>query len=240
MITDTRCVSYFNRKGFEMNKKTFVMVCGMFLAGTAVFAQDANTADLQKTASAPEVQKEFDQPDGAVIFMKPDGSFQILARGSGTYDFDDVDDVNDARKEGTLKAKAALAKFMKEKLSTEEAFASASKKVKSITSDGQTQTANVTKESIKTNAQIIRNSADAILKGVITLKEQKIPRKGSSGEIQVTVGVSSKTLAAVGKLVNALDATPEQGQGGGNNAGASSAVDGSGNRAETREAVTDF
>lgn len=224
-----------------MKKTTLFMACGILLAGTALVAQDANTADLQKTASAPEIQKQFDQPDGAAIFVKPDGSFQILARGSGTYDFDDVDDVNDARKEGTLKAKAALAKFMKEKLSTEEAFASASKKVKSISNDGQTQTANVTKESIKTNAQLIRNSADAILKGVITLKEQKIPRKGSSGEIQVTVGVSSKTLKAVGKLVNALDATPEQGQTGNTSGGgASTLVNGANNKAETREAVTDF
>ena len=203
---------------------------------TVAFAQKA---DLQKTAAAPEIQKQFAQPDGAAIFIKPDGSFQILARGTGTYDFDDIDDVNDARQEGAMKAKAALAKFMKEKLSTEEAFSSASKKVKSITSDGQTQTANVTKESVKTNSQIIKNNADALLKGVITLKEQKIPRKGSSGEIQVTVGVSSKTLKAVSKLVRALDATPEQSQSRGTTGGAS-AVNGSGNNAEIREAVSDF
>ena len=96
---------------------------------TVAFAQKA---DLQKTAAAPEIQKQFAQPDGAAIFIKPDGSFQILARGTGTYDFDDIDDVNDARQEGAMKAKAALAKFMKEKLSTEEAFSSASKKVKSM------------------------------------------------------------------------------------------------------------
>ena len=215
------------------------MICAFALAG-GVFAQDAVKADLQKTAAAPEIQKQFDQPDGAAIFLKPDGSFQILARGTGTYDFDDVDDVNDARQEGTAKAKAALAKFMKEKLSTEESFASESKKVKSITSDGQTETANVTKESVKTNAQVIKNSADAILKGVITLKEQRIPRKGSSGEIQITVGVSSKTLKAVGKLVRAIDATPEQGQTGAAAAAGSSAVTSNGNNAETREAVTDF
>jgi len=220
-----------------MKKNAFVMICGALLAGTAIFAQDANTADLQRTAAAPEAQREFDQPDGAVVFLKPDGSFQVLARGTGTYDFDDVDDINDARKEATLKAKAALAKFMKEKLATEEGFSEASKKVKSITSDGKTQTANVTKESVKNSSQVIRNSADALLKGVITLKEQKIPRRGSSGEIQVTVGVSSKTLKAVGKLVNGIDATPEQGQGG-NAGGAAGSV--GGNRAETREAVTDF
>ncbi len=223
-----------------MKKAAFIMFCGTLLAGTALFAQDANTADLQKTAASPEVQKQFDQPDGAAVFMKPDGSFQILARGTGTYDFDDVDDVNDARKEGTLKAKAALAKFMKEKLATEEGFAEASKKVKSITSDGKTQTASVSKESVKTSAQVIANSADALLKGVITLKEQKIPRKGSSSEIQVTVGVSSKTLKAVGKLVKALDATPEQGKSGAAAGSSSAASSSSNNKAETRQAETDF
>jgi len=231
-----------------MKTTTLLVACGILSAGVvcSVFADESKTpasssADLNQTASAPEVKTQLDQPDGAAIFIKPDGSFQILAKGTGTYDFDDVDDVNDARKEGILKAKAALAKFMKESLSTEDAFAEASKKVKSITTDGKTQTANVSKESIKTNATLIRNSADALLKGVITLKEQKVPSKGSSGQIQVTVGVSSKTLKAVGKLVNALDATPEQGQAGAS--GASSAtqtVDGNNNKAETREAVSDF
>ena len=197
-----------------MKKTAFIMACGILLAGTILVAQDANTADLQKTAAAPEVQKQFDQPDGAAIFLKPDGSFQILSRGTGTYDFDDVDDINDARKEATLKAKAALAKFMKEKLSTEEGFAEQSKKVKSITSDVDPQTASV-------------------------LKEQKIPRKGSSGEIQITVGVSSKTLKAVGKLVNAIDATPEQGQQRGA-VGTGSAANDSTNKAETRVSDSDF
>ena len=222
-----------------MKKRAFSMACGILLAGTVRGGQDANTADLQKTAAAPEVQKQFDQPDGAAIFLKPDGSFQILSRGTGTYDFDDVDDINDARKEATLKAKAALAKFMKEKLSTEEGFAEQSKKVKSITSDGETQTASVSKESIKVSSTMIKNSADALLKGVITLKEQKIPRKGSSGEIQITVGVSSKTLKAVGKLVNAIDATPEQGQQRGA-VGTGSAANDSTNKAETRVSDSDF
>lgn len=214
-----------------MNKTVFTMAC--FFAGAALFAADANTADLQKTAASPEVQQQFDQPDGAAIFSKPDGSFQILARGTGTYDFDDVDDVNDARREATLKAKAALAKFMNEKLSTEESFESAVKKVKSVTSDGQTQTANVTKESVKNSTQVIRNSASELLKGVIVLREQKIPRKGSSGEIQVTVGVSSKTIAVAGKAKAAINAPYGQQE-------QPTAAAPGGNRPETREAVTDF
>lgn len=211
------------------------MLCALGLVGS-VFAQTAE-AELKKTAAAPEIKKELRQPDGAAIFLKDDGSFQIFGRGTGTYDFDDADDLQDAIKEGEMKAKAALAKFMKEKLSTEEAFASASKKVKSITSsDGQTQASNVTKETIKSNSQIIRNSASAILKGVIVLSSEKIPRKGSSGEVLVTVGISSKTLKAVGRLVNALEATPEQGRPG----VVKSTATGNSNKAEIRKAVTDF
>ena len=221
-----------------MNAKNLVIATALILTGS-LFAQNSQKAELQRTANSPEIQKELRQPDGAAIFLKEDGSFQIFARGTGTYDFDDVDEENDARQEGTLKAKAAIAKFMKEKLSTEEGFSNATKKVKSITSDGQTQTSNVTKESVKVNSQVIKNSAEALLKGVITLREQKIPRKGSSGEIQVTVGISSKTLKAVGKLVKALDATPEQGKSG-SAAGNGSAANFSNNRAEVRTAITDF
>lgn len=160
-----------------------------------VYAEDAAipNADLTKTVTDPAVVAELDQPDGVAIKMKDDGSFQIFARGTGTYDFNDVDEINDARKEAVFKAKAALAKFMNEKLSTEEGFAEASKKTKSITNDGQNQSVNVSKESVKTSATLIKNSAYAHLKEVITLKTVKIAR-GEGGEVQATVGVSSKSL----------------------------------------------
>ena len=180
-----------------------------------VFAEnDAVKAELTKEVDNASIQAEFDQPDGAAISLKEDGSFAIFGRGTGTYDFDDVDDINDAKKEAVLKAKAAIAKFMKEKLSTEEGLAEASKKVKTSSSNGETSTVNVSKESIKVTSTMIKNEADALLKGVITLKMQKIARKGSTGEIQATVGISSKTLKAVGKVVEGIASTPEQGQGG--------------------------
>ena len=192
------------------------MACGLLLAGCVLMAQDV--AELKKSGGGNDVQEQL-KASGVAIKLLPNGGFQIFARGNGTYDFDDVDDVEDARKEGELKAKAALAKFMKEKLSTEEGFSEQVKKVKSLNSNGDTQTANVSKETIKMTSTVIRNSADALLKGVVTIDEKKVPRKGSSGIFQVTVGISSKTLKAVGKLVNALDATPEQGQGRGAGSG---------------------
>lgn len=190
-----------------MNK---LMVFGAAaLVAFGVFADDAAApaADLAKTAADPAVEAEFDQPDGAAIKMKDDGSFQIFARGTGTYDFNDVDDINDAKKEAVLKAKAALAKFMNEKLSTEEGFAEASKKTKSMTTDGQSKSVNTSKESVKTSATLIKNHAEALLKGVITLKTVKIAR-GEGGEVQATVGVSSKTLKAASMLKDEINRTP--------------------------------
>lgn len=213
----------------------------MFAAAVAaltfgVFADDA--ADLAKTAAEPAVQEEFAEPDGAAIKLFDDGTFQILARGTGTYDFDDVDDVNDAKKEAVLKAKAALAKFMNEKLNTTESLEEAAKKTKTQTSDGENTTTATTKESVKNTATTIKNQADALLKGVITIKMQKIPRKGTTGEIQATVGVSSKTLKAVGKLTTAIDATPSQGQKPPRPAGGS--ANGSQQNGWTQEVNSDF
>jgi len=233
-----------------MKTTHFIMSCALLLVGGMLFAaEDTTEAELKKTSAAPEIQKELREPDGAAIFLKEDGSFQIIARGTGTYDFDDIDDINDAKDEATLEAKAALAKFMKEKLSTEEGFEKASEKVKKLTSDGKTETAKVTKDEIKRHSKTIKESADAILKGVITLKTEKVPKEGSnSGTYQVTVGVSSKTLKAVDKLVKAIDATAEQGKtkpatvksGSSSSSGSGKAVDGSSNKYEVREAKTDF
>lgn len=161
-----------------------------------------------------------DEPDGAGIKLLDNGGFQILAIGTGTYDFDDPDDLLDAQKEGTLKAKAAIAKFMKEDLSTEEGLSEASKKVKTSESDGENQNTSISKTSVKESLAKIHNSAAALLKGVVVLKTQKVPDSGTKGVVRVQVGVSSKTLEAVSRAVEGIGSTPSQGEG----AGASSAA----------------
>jgi hypothetical protein len=192
-----------------MKIKSFITIL-FLLATCSIFAkdvakQDATTQDLKATANAPEIKKELSQPDGAAIFLKDDGSFQILARGTGSYDIADIDNINDARQEATLKAKAALVKFVSEKLSTEESFTSTSKKVKTITTNGQTENAKIDDQRSKEHSTTIKNSAESIVKAIIVLKEEKVPHKNSSGEIQVTVGVSSKTIKAVDKLLEATN-----------------------------------
>ena len=144
-------------------------------------------------------------PDGAAIKLFPDGGYQITAVGTGTYDFNDPDDIKDARKEAEMRAKAAIAKFLKEDISSAEGMEEASKKVKSVSSDGTTQSTSVSKTSVKTAMESIRNSASALLTGVVVLQDAKIPTPGKDGgTYKVMVGVSSKTTAAANAAANGI------------------------------------
>ena len=179
-----------------MIKKFIVAFC---LFSLALFAQSDQKGLAQEITKAP---------DGISIKLAKDGSFQIFSVASGSYDFDDVDDVLSAQKEATLKAKAAIAKFMEESLDTKEKFEKASKKIKKISSKNNEKDYNIDKTTAKKLLLEIKSSASALLKGVIVLSTAKIPAKGTTGTFKVMVGVSSKTLTAVSKLNNGLSDTP--------------------------------
>jgi len=143
-------------------------------------------------------------PDGASIQIAPDGGYQVFAVGTGTYDFDDPDDINDARRDAEMRAKAAIAKFLKSDIYSDEMMAAMAAKTKKITSDDGKQSVNVSKESFKKTLESIRSSAPALLSGVIVLQDAKIPGKGNSGSFRVMVGVTSKTVAIAKKAANDL------------------------------------
>lgn len=223
-----------------MNKLMIAVACGALFAQNAVFGQAAQDPQLQSNAANAEVQAELDQPDGVAITVKPDGTFQIFARGTGTYDFNDPDDIKDARRDGTMRAKANLSKFLKEKVASKEGLDEVSKKSKSMTSDGQVQKVAVSKESVKIATESIRNESDAILTGVITLKDQKVPR-GNGGEIQVTVGISSKTLKAAQMAAQGINQSLQNREAPANGgAAAPASAPAQPNKASTRMADTDF
>lgn len=160
---------------------------------------------LLVSSAAAAGQDIKDAPDGAAIKLFPDGKYQITAVGTGVYDFNDPDDIKDARKDAEMRAKAAIAKFLKEDISTAEGMAEVSKKVKSVSSDGQTQSTSVSKTSVKTAMESIRNSASALLTGVVVLQDTKIPNEGKAGgTYKVMVGVSSKTTLVANAAANGI------------------------------------
>lgn len=159
-----------------------------------------DTELLKKVGKSESVQEDLANPDGVAIRSFPDGSFQIFSRGTGTYDFNDPDDIRDATQQASLRAKAHIAKFLKEDLTSDEGMANATEKIKECSKNGTTKTAKVSKKSVSKMGEMITSHSKALLTGVITISTQKIPSGDDDGEIQVTLGVSTKTLKAVAKL----------------------------------------
>lgn len=172
------------------------MIFNRTLLGCLLFSAAALVAKPQDLADAP---------DGASIKLLPDGGYQVIAVGSGTYDFNDPDDILDARKAATMRAKAAIAKFLKEEISAQEGMDEAFKEVEQVSSDGTTQITTLSRSSVKQMMEAIRISASALLAGVVVLQDAKIPAEGSEGgTIRVMVGVSSKTTAAATAAANGI------------------------------------
>ncbi len=174
------------------------------LSCSLAFAQAQASQDptLAANAGNAAVQQELGDPDGVAIKGMPDGTYQIFARGTGVYDFNETEEILSARKVAEMRAKANLTKYLKEKVTVEDGLANVSKKMKHLTGDGK----NVSKESITVISEMIRSQSSAILTGVVTLKEQRIPH-GNGGEIQVTIGTSPKTLLAAQKIARGIDAS---------------------------------
>lgn len=221
-----------------MNKLMIAVACGALFAQNAVFGQAAQDPQLQANASSAAVQAKLDQPDGVAITIKPDGTFQIFSRGSAVYDFNNPRAIQTARKNATMRAKANLAKFLKEKVSTKEGLDSVTKNATAMSSDGAAQTSSASMESVEVATESIRNSADAILTGVITLKDQQVP-SGNGGEVQVTIGMSSKTQMAAQRAAQGINQSL-QNRGAAPSTGAGAPAPARPNEAQTRMADTDF
>ncbi|NMA19687.1 MAG: hypothetical protein GX927_03820 [Lentisphaerae bacterium] len=200
-----------------MKKLTVLFGVSMVLLGM-VHAQGVatNVEELKEVAASKETQQLITESDGASIQIAEDGSYQIFARGTGTYHFNDHDDIADATKEATLRAKAAISKFISEKISSDDELLRVAKKVQSQTTDGTNQSQSISKETAKITAEHIRNNSADILTGVITLVTIKQPHGQNGGEVQVTVGVSSLTLKAAQKISQGINQSLQNREGGGN------------------------
>lgn len=189
-------------------KKTILAFCAV--VAVAVFAQE-NQNDIKANASKSAVEEVLSQPDGvSIIQNEKDGSLQIFARGSATYDFGDARDIRSKTKIAEIRAKAALSKFYNETVKVEESATSGegrmSKAMLTQTESGEVVKKTISRENVETIKETLIVRASSILSGVVTLKTIKIPTKGSktSGEIQVTVGISTKTLDAAAEAYNMI------------------------------------
>ena len=79
-------------------KKTLAVIISLFAVSVA-FAQDARTELIQSLKTSGVAEDLDSSPDGIAIRLLPDGGFQIFSMGTGVYDFDDPEDIADARKD---------------------------------------------------------------------------------------------------------------------------------------------
>ncbi len=175
----------------------FLIVVILFFAA----AVQNTTADEDKEAiqqlkdagKSASVEEELDEPDGVSLDLTDPDNWKIFAKGSATYDFNDREDSKDALQVAKLIAKKSLADFFKEKISSAIAFKKLVNKEKEQASGvGK----NVSKTTVASTLTDIRNSAEAILSGFITL-ETSTEWHGSEGTATVTIGQSKKTAGAV-------------------------------------------
>ena len=92
-----------------------------------------------------------------------------------------------------MEAKAAISHFMKEEIKSEKSIEKISKKMKEQTSAGK----KVSKKTMQTQIRKIHNSAQSLLKGVVSLEECFDSKRGV---YRVMVGVSMATMKAADGL----------------------------------------
>lgn len=163
-------------------------------------------AVLKEAVSTSAVQEELDSPDGVSIEVLSDGGWRIYGKGTGTYDLNDADEIRQGTKDAELRAKAAISKFLSEKIQSEEAVINLSLKVKNLNSGvGPKGESNiqVSKTDAQTRVEVIRSQSSAILAGVITLETKKTPM-GNGGTISVILGVSAKSIALSARVGKSL------------------------------------
>jgi hypothetical protein len=215
-------------KTYQMMLLIIPMLCGQAVAQEV--APDTKEA-LREAAATPDVVAELKEPDGASFQWTEDGGWRLFAIGTASYDFNDASDIADATQSAMLEAKAHLARFMKERLSTDLVKNKITEK-KRVLATGSGK--NVTKEEIETTINTIRNSADALLRGVIVLETNKVPEGDEGGTVTVKVVVSSKSQAAAERIAREISAP-----GGAGSTGSGTSPSGT-NKGETRRSKSDY
>jgi hypothetical protein len=214
-------------------------------AALPMWAEDSDKEALKATAATAAVKEDLATPDGASMRIMPNGGWQIFGQGTAAYDFTDEDEINDAKKEAMLRAKANIAKFLKETITSDEKVQEVTMKSKSLSGkDGETTESTVSKESVKVTTTKLTSRAEEVLRGVVVLEVTKTPSSKRGGTITVQVAVSDKSQAIAGQA-KADMAAPATSSGSGSGAGGSETAPASGagtpeNKAEKQKSKTDL
>lgn len=192
-----------------MTAKT-ILIASLLMLALPAFAtnlQEYNDGINSTDTTSSENQKPqktitYKEPTGVQVEFNEDSSIKkILASGEAELEFGDAKDKRQAVQKATLRAKAAIAKFLTESIKTTETLDEIQKTVNNAKSDGSKL---VTRETIETQAEIIENKAEEILQGVVTLQQDIDPEKKF---VTVTVGMKEETIQAAKDLKGKIESS---------------------------------
>ena len=182
---------------------------------------------VEEPAQAPE--PVYQDPTGVQVKFHEDGSMRaIISSAESELMFGDRKDIRQAIKKATMRAKAEIAKFMKESITSNDVMDELTNIASKANSKGDTES---TREVIEAQRENIQNSASAILSGIVTLS-QDINK--DEKYVTVVLGVKEQTINAASKISNKIGAGIKQGQEYKSNSPTSSLGSGnSGNRSDS-------
>jgi hypothetical protein len=135
---------------------------------------------------------EYPYTAGEIAYEETPAGPKILSTGAATVEFDDADEVNDARMEAELEAKNAISKFFNEEISSEERIESSALKKITIVKGADGQEKAASKDKVKHTLRTISSNSRSLLRGVVKLAECYTRGK----MVMVSVGLKPETIAA--------------------------------------------
>ncbi|MDG6881378.1 Uncharacterised protein [Phocoenobacter uteri] len=149
--------------------------------------------NAEETTTVETIQNNtvevVDSITGVTYELNDNGEFaRIRSSGEAELEFGDRKDIRIATQKATLRAKANIAKFLSERVTSDEVMEEMTK----TAANSKNKEKEVTRENVSTYTETIKNSAEALLRGVITVKNDI---NKAEHYVLVEVGISPKTLA---------------------------------------------
>jgi len=140
---------------------------------------------LSSSANAEDCST-YPLSDGLSVETTASGVGKIMSTATATVLFDDTDEVIDALREAELYAKANISNFLNETIQSDQSLTKAVNTNVKIVGDQK----DITKDMVKLQLVSIRQSSQALLKGVLKLGQ--CYTKGQY--VRVTVGLKPETI----------------------------------------------
>ena len=169
-------------------------------------------ATTMSTSYAQQSCVNYPYAAGETDVQDVQGGTRILATAGVTVSMDDIDSINDAREEATIEAKALIAKFLTEDIKSDSKI----DKVVNESKQADGQNVKVDRKELKTRVKSLRNSAQALLRGVVPLGSCYTKAR----EYRVTVGLKPETIKSAENLAGSINnslsnqSTPQSGKSG--------------------------